>query len=345
MTPNPEPRIIEETLPAIRMPAAWMNGRSRFVNIYAPEVERIWLPEGEVPPHPVRLVSMQGDSRDLLEHLRARDRTPGARARLWFWAERIRSGRVLDLGQRFVYDARWVFNGNLAHILQHHVASLGFIRSRLGIGPGDCLVVLEQRAPALGRELLSLLGYETLQTDRAVRGQLVSLQQLKDVPYHLLPYAATLRPTLAHPSSISKVFIPRRGNRRLLNQSQIQEVAEAHGYTTVYLEDLPLIGQIGLMRHATSILAVHGAALGHLALRCVSQGDAPIDLIEILTPALVTDIFRKYVAAQGGAWRGCRGRMTSEMVKVVEDDSNYKAAADWAFSLDPMALEVSLSAQ
>ena len=103
---------------------------------------------------------------------------------------------VLDLGSRLVYDTRWVYNGNLAHVLQHHAATLGFVRARLGAGPGDILTILEKDAPPLTRQLLNLLGYETLETHRAVRARLVTLQQLKDVPYHLLPFAATLQPTV-----------------------------------------------------------------------------------------------------------------------------------------------------
>jgi hypothetical protein len=339
------PQVHEETLPAIDVPATWLHGgRSRFVNIYAPEIESIRLPACTVGPHPLRLECATGDTWTHLDQHRLRvGRLPGPRTQWRYWSERLGSGRVLDLGGRLAYDTRWVYNGNLAHVLQHHAATLGFIRARLGAGPGDILAILEKDSPPLTRQLLNMLGYETLETHRAVRARLVTLQQLKDVPYHLLPFAATLQPTVLPATKSHKLFIPRRGCRRLVNEAEIREVAEGHGYTTVYMEDLPLLEQVAVMRRADSVLAVHGAALGHFALRSVAQGDAPIDLIEILSPALVTDIFRKYVAAQGGHWRGCRGTLNSRVFRIVAESADYKRAANEDFHLDPLALEASLA--
>jgi hypothetical protein len=336
---------LDETLPDIEVPATWMHGgRSRFVNIYAPEIERIHLPATSIGPHPVRLQCAIGDTWTHLQQHRSRVGRPSGPRTLWrYWSERIGAGRVLDLGNRLTYDTRWVFNGNLAHVLQHHVATLGFIRARTGAGPGDILVVLESHAPPIARRLLNLVGYETIETHRAVRAPLLTLQQRKDVPYHLLPFAAMLQPTVLPTTTVDRVFIPRRGSRRLVNEAEIREVTEARGYTTIYMEDLPLTEQIAVMRRASSVIAVHGAALGHFALRCLAQGDAPIDLVEILSPALVTDIFRKYVAAQGGRWRGCRGTLTSRVFRTVAESSDYKRAANEDFHLDPQALEASLA--
>lgn len=339
-----EPLDLGETLPAIPVPASMMfGGKSRFVNIYAPEIVRIQLPAAEIPPHPVRLLGGRGDSLSHLQHFAKRTNSFGLRTRLRYLSERIHGGRVYDLGKRVVYDARWVYNGNLAHVLQHHVATLGYIRSKTGIGPGDCVVVLERDAPALARELLNLIGYETIETHRSVRGHLVSVQQLKDVPYHLLPFAAQLQPADLPASAIRRPFIARRGTRRLTNEAEIEAIARSHGYTKVYMEELSLREQIALMRSADSILAIHGAALGHLCLRSVAVGDRPVDLHEILTPALVTDIFRNYVAVQGGSWRGCRGNLTSKIFHVVEETRDYKAAALLDFVLDPDALEACLA--
>ena len=344
MTDIQESQTLAETLPGVPIPATWLYaGRSRFVNIYAPEVEQILLPAAEIAPHPVVITVRQGETWSHLRHHGSRVRFTGPRTRLRHARECLQSGRVLDLGTRLVYDGRWVYNGNLAHVLQHHAASLAFVGSRLGLAPADILVVLEGDAPPIARDLLALLGFETVQTHRAVRGRLVALQQLRDVPYHLLPYAAAL--PLALPAvSVPKVFIPRRGSRRLLNEAEIRQVAEAHGYRTIYMEDLPLLEQISIMRSAGSVLAVHGAALGHLAMRNTACGHAPVNLIEILSPALVTDIFRKYVAVQGGRWLGCRGTVTSRIVRVVAESSRYKSAADFDFHLDPRALEASLAA-
>lgn len=340
-----EPISRHEVLPDIPVPAAWLHGgRSRLVNLYAPEIEAIRLSATSIGPHPVTLECGPGETATHLRQRRSRVGRPAGPRTLWrYCSERLANGRVLDLGSRLAYDTRWVYNGNLAHVLQHHIATLGYVRERLGAGPGEILVILEADAPPIALALLNMAGYETVQTHRAVRARLLKLHQLKDVPYHLLPFAAALQPKVLPPATVDKVFVPRRGSRRLVNEAEIRAVAERHGYTTIYMEDLPLREQVATMRSAKSVIAVHGAALGHFAWRSVQQGDAPIDLVEILSPALVTDIFRKYVAAQGGRWRGCRGTPTSAVYRVVCESNDIKRGANWDFHLDPEALEAALA--
>ncbi len=337
---------LEEALAPINVPAAWMiGGTSRFVNIYAPVVERIFMPEEVVPAHHVKIVGHESDTLTFLALRQTKGRRNGVRGYLKLWADQVSGGKVLDLGHRVVYDARWIYNGNLAHLLQSHAAILGYFKARLGVGASDCLVILEAGAPALARKVFDLLGYETIRTHRSVRAHTLALQHDPDVVYHLLPFAALVQPQSVPISSLRRVFVPRRGTRCLENEREIAAVAAANGFTKVYLEDLSMADQFGMMRSVECLLAVHGAGLGHLCMRSPSSGSKPLQLLEILSPGLVTDVFRKYIAVLGGTWHGCRGDIHPRFVKAVEESSDYKSAASWNFSLDPRALEASLKEQ
>jgi Glycosyltransferase 61 len=258
--------------------------------------------------------------------------------------ETLSSGKVLDLGQRVIYDARWLFNGNLAHLLQSHIATLGFFKARLGIQPGECLVILENNAPDIARRLFALMGYETLETHRAVRATSVALlEQDMGNPFQLLPFASVIEPLTVGKQTQKRIFISRRSTRRISNEAEIADITAGFGYAKVYLEDLSLEDQFGLMRTAESIVAIHGAALGHLCMRSVDRGSPPVELVEVFSPGLVTDVFRKYVAATGGTWRGCRGTINSRYVRMVSESANSKSLAFEDFEVDPRALETCLS--
>jgi hypothetical protein len=337
---------LDETLAPIHVPPAWMyGGRTRLVNIYKPDVERIYLPAETVPAHRVKLVSSRSETLSILQHIQAQGKIPGVRVHLRHWRERVSGGKVLDLGNAVVYDARWTYNGNLAHLLQYHAAALGYFKARLGIQPADCKVVLERNPPELARKLFRTIGYETVETHRRVRAHTLSLQYDAYIPYHLLPFASLVWPTGVPLSTLRRVYIPRRGTRCLENEQEIAAVASDHGFTKVYLEDLSMADQFGLMSSVESVIAVHGAGLGHLCMRSPMPDNNPLELYEIMSPGLVTDVFRKYLAVLGGTWRGCRGKLDAHFVNATQNGGNYKSATSDSFILDPQALETCLKEQ
>ncbi len=63
-----------------------------------------------------------------------------------------------------------------------------------------------------------------------------------------------------------KVFISRRGanSRRITNESEISAYLESHGFSSIQLEKLSLAEQIALFRHASHVIALHGAGLTNL---------------------------------------------------------------------------------
>jgi hypothetical protein len=63
-----------------------------------------------------------------------------------------------------------------------------------------------------------------------------------------------------------KVFVSRRGanSRRISNESEVSAYLESKGFASIQLEKLSLAEQIVLFRHATHVIALHGAGLTNL---------------------------------------------------------------------------------
>jgi capsular polysaccharide biosynthesis protein len=63
-----------------------------------------------------------------------------------------------------------------------------------------------------------------------------------------------------------RLYISRRKAtlRRIVNESEIIPILEAHGFETVLCEDLSLAEQIGLFAKTTAVIGAHGAGLTNL---------------------------------------------------------------------------------
>ncbi|MEP7301470.1 MAG: glycosyltransferase family 61 protein [Caldimonas sp.] len=320
-------------LAEVRVPAAQMHCHpTRLGNIYAATIETVLLEPELLPAQTATLHIGHATSRSLPEQ-----RKVGRRGTARTWLERVRRGPRVDLGERLVYDARWVDNTNVAHLFQHHLAALGLARKALGVGPAQCLVVLESQATPFARGLFALAGYETCETNLPVRANFLRFDIDRDVPYHLLRHVGELEPAGLDACLPKRIFISRRGTRRLLNEANVVASLRERGFETVYFESLSLREQWSLVRHAEVIAAIHGAALGHLATRSAAP-ELPFKLLELFSPGLVADCFRKYAAALGGRWAGCRGKLTPEFVRCLEG-ADPKALEGAHFELDPATLE------
>lgn len=61
-----------------------------------------------------------------------------------------------------------------------------------------------------------------------------------------------------------RVYIARRGRRRIANEAELSGVLSRFGFTTIAMEGLALDEQIAAVAGAEAIVAPHGAALSHL---------------------------------------------------------------------------------
>ena len=158
---------------------------SRLANTYEPGVERVHQSAFSIPGEDVTLSIGQGTTLSCAEQV-----SLGLRRRLASRIEALRNGQHIDLKEQLVYDARSVFNGNMAHLVQHHLANSGYLKERLGHGPGEVLVVVDGSPPDLATKVFSILGYEVLKTYLAVTGNLVQIPL--EHFFHLLPWVQDL---------------------------------------------------------------------------------------------------------------------------------------------------------
>ena len=167
-----------EQLPEIRVPATKMIGNpSRFTNIYVRKTETILLDEEIILPQVATIRIQRGTSKSLHDYTSdsTEARQGGVGACLRLAVERAFDGPVLKLGSRLIYDARWSYNGNLAHLIGHHLARLGYVKEKLGIDTKDCIVVLEKKSPKISHALFDMIGYETCETNRSVDGNIMEI--------------------------------------------------------------------------------------------------------------------------------------------------------------------------
>ena len=323
-----------EKLPEVHVPAGAMFCHpSRLTNIYARSVETVMLDPETLPAQEAAVHIVHATTRSVPQY-----RNVGRRGKARTFIERLSRGKQLDFSERLVYDARWIDNANIAHLFQYHLASLGFATKRLGIRNDQCLVLLEKKSPKFSHELFRMVGYETFETNLPVHANLLRFDINANVPYHLLPFVGELDPGKLDASLPKKIFISRRGSRRLLNESDIVALMTERGFQTVYFEEISLADQWSITRHARSIVAIHGAALGYVATKSAATPSS-FDLLELFSPGLVADCFRKYTAVLGGTWTGCRGKLTPEFLRCVEEGSDPKAMEAEHFELDTSSIE------
>lgn len=327
-----------ESLPAVSVPAGPMYCHpSRLTNIYVPTVETVLLDAETLPAQEATIHIAHETTKSLPQY-----RDVGRRGRARTWIERMSRGQQLDLAERLVYDARWADNANIAHLFQFHLAALGLAAKKLGIRQDQCLVLLEKKSTPFSHGLFNLVGYETHETNLPVRANILHFDVNREVPYHLLPFVGGLEPAGLDATLPKKIFISRRGTRRLLNEVDVVALMTEHGFQTVYFEETSLLEQWSITRHATSIVAIHGAALGFVATKSAAPTSA-FKLLELFSPGLVVDCFRKYAAVLGGTWTSCRGKLTPEFLRCVEYGPDPKAMEGEHFQLDTRSIERALS--
>ncbi|OYY92904.1 MAG: hypothetical protein B7Y41_14210 [Hydrogenophilales bacterium 28-61-23] len=311
---------------------------TRLANIYQPSIERVFLPSASIEPDQAK-VSIQKSMTPAYTDMA----NCGLGGRLRTTRERFSRRPRRELGERLIYDARRSYNNNIAHLIHEHMVLLGYVRQKLGFDHNDIIVILDNNAPLLSTDFFREINYETYLTNLEVSGNLLSID-IEETRY-LLPYVANIPLTGFIDSTPEKIFISRSGTRRLLNEPRVASMLAEHGYERFFFEQLSLREQWSITRNASSIVAIHGAALGMLAFQAFNNRSAKAHVVELFTPGLVADVFRKYMAILGGSWSGCRGKPTPELIKDLESETKFKRHAFSDFELDPKVIELAITAQ
>jgi hypothetical protein len=257
-------------------------------------------------------------------------RTPNAARRIY------RSLRTPITFEEYpLLDARYETDENIAHLLTLVLPKL-LAFQKFGQKGG---VILRQRASTLARNVFQTLDVPFLCTDRFVFGKLIRTDEKVQGAFE--GWYPDLFRDLDFFGRVAdtpkRVFLARRGQRKLINEALVEGLLRQYGFRKVYFEDIPIGEQWSWLRSATEIVAVHGA--GMAALLFTHPG---IKVIELFHPGFVNDIYRNMTAALGGSWCGVTGRITKDTIQKLDYGGNPHAVAMDSFEVDVATVERAL---
>lgn len=298
---------------------SWLFGaKTNLVDSGRPHVEEIRLPEAVTTPG---FVEFHTNSRSLaskfsLNFAALRD----------YIRERLPLGSSsLAVPSGFVaVDFRFNSPQNWAHAFTNHLPLALLFREKLkekdaSLSP---LYVFPNPMPKKIIELFELSDLHVVKHRGPIVGDVFTVKIDKmtairgsrvEMCSRLLRGTALSKMDLGSQSLAKKIFISRRESRAIVNEREVEDFLYEQGYKKIYLEDYSLTEQIATLAFSTDIVAIHGAALGPLILRGIFN-KKPYNLIEIFSPAHVTNVFRVIAFQTGGRWGGVRGGIVKRFV-------------------------------
>lgn len=310
---------LHQQIPEFRVASSMMFGfPTGLTNIHSPSIERVLLPEEYTPPMQVEVRTTSGiaTSVNLSWKRKAYQAVTGI----------LESRRTLDYSGKFVFDARFDTYKNIAHILDNVATPVLFARKVLREylqKEVNIHVILDGRGAkhTLSKEIYSLLGIPTICTDSDVLGEVVTVSDHRI--FSVKPQLFNFDFPGYKKSSFEKVFIPRRGNRRLINNDEINSFLTKRGFQTCYLEDFSLAEQWSILRDAKIVVAVHGAAVSNLIFNRLSleenaSSSSGVKVVEIMSPGWIHSGFRDLINAIDGRWCSVRGQITPDVISTID---------------------------
>lgn len=337
---------IAERLPGSEVPQSIMFGHStHLMDSFTPAIERIILPERQVPPLDLRIRVFAGQAGPPLRINRRAGRMACIKAKLRHQLNQRKP--VLRRPDVLLLDGRFCYEGNIAHILQTHASLVRFAEMLLGRGLGEVPklhVILPARSSPLAGRVFDFLRIPVILHDGPVEGTIVSIEPVTHKVYAVLPHVLNENTPGYTTDTPTRIYLSRRGSRFVVNEDEVVRLLQSRGFTRVFLEDLPFSQQLSTMRNAREIVAVHGAGLAWLVFKNgtteAGKGANPhFSLVELFGPGFITDHYRHLVAALGGAWCCVRGQVTPEVVRDLDFRRRPRSHESDPFIVDPDALE------
>ena len=337
---------LNEEIPGFTMDATMMFAHSTcLADVYVPAVERIYLPEQHVPP--------------LNVNIKVTTKHTGSRQRgSWKWkAYRKLSGLVkrkapLDFSNQFVFDARFDTDKNIYHILESISTRVLFARQVLEKHLNQDVkiyVILQERASELARQAYDLLDIPVICTDDDVYSNVVEVAPMLGI-YSVQPELFNIEIKNYNPATPERVFVDRRGNRSLINISEVRKFLEERGFTTYYFEDLMPSEEWSIMRNAKVAVVNHGAAsanllFNRLGLETPDQPGSGMRIIEIFPACYTFPGYRRLAKLLNGRWCAVRGQITPEIIRYLDFNrkrDSLKSPIKDPYSVDLESLRLAL---
>lgn len=243
------------------------------------------------------------------------------RERLKQWVSGDRKPIEVDLSS-IVLDLRYRSPENWAHAITNHLPLALIVREQLAEINKPATVILPKSISGKLVELFQLFGFDTLVTDRPVRGLVARYEvspwiALRGIRHQVIARHLPESLNTGTPGKFdtpTRLYVSRKDTRKLKNEQEVWATLQARGFTRIFAEEHSLLEQIRYLCGAEEIVAVHGAALAPLIFRNPGIGHKPYRLLEIFSPAHVTTVYRILAQQTGGSWIGVRGDIWPELL-------------------------------
>jgi capsular polysaccharide biosynthesis protein len=242
-----------------------------------------------------------------------------------------------------VYDARYSDQGNVAHLLFNMMPICLFIAKN---SYPNLTVIFNEKTKSTAEKMCQLMGFNYIKTDRKVFGKIISSTEpyiFNDKPYTPLLkiyddlYNDLIENHGERQELPEKVFISRRGSRNITNASEIEKfLVDQYGFQKFYFEDIPMLEQWSIIRHAKVVVGIHGAAFGALVFN-----RNQVKVLEFFNPGYVVNSIKNVTIAVGGKWSGIMGDMP-ELYKESAFVKNPRIFATSPVTISPESLRMGL---
>lgn len=308
---------IEKDLPSYRIKRGWLIGEhTKLLDRYSPILEEHYLPEFASPEGRL-MIKYDAGTLTVSDSKKARKVQGIARALLR--RKVVQSELCAEL---CTLDFRVNSPANWAHAFTNHLPLALLISNLLNISPSGICILLPGTISGRIVELFKLIGFSVVTEDGRVLGKFcqfdvnpwIALRGLRCEVLRQSGVKAQLMAAVAPiPEPSRKIFVSRKDHRKLINEQEVETYLEGFGYEKVYPEELGLVEQISLLTGAEKIVAVHGAGLGPMILKSI-LGDRSYDLLEIFSPAHITNVYRMIAEQTRGSWIGVRGQVWPDLI-------------------------------
>jgi len=331
------------------MPSTMMFGHStKMMDLWTPYVEQIVLPSLCHPAHDVE-IRVKPDIAQLPPSKNWKGKLSQA------LKSKIGKRKTLDLSGKFLLDMRFDTYKNFAHILLNAGTRILLARKILEEYFGEPViihVILGEKASQKGfhTEIYRLLNIPVIATDDDVYGNIVSVSYYR----HAFKIRASLFDFVFpdyQQMPYDKIYIPRKGNRSIANNDEVEKLLVERGFKAVYFEDISVSEQWSLMRNAKFLVANHGAAVSNVSFNRVgchpdAAPQSGIKVLELMSPGWIHSGFRAMTHSVNGTWCAVRGQMTPEFLKIMDFSNrvhdSLKSPYKNPFNVDCKAIEMAL---
>jgi Glycosyltransferase 61 len=319
---------------------------TRTADIYTPQIEHIHLPQEDFPAISVTIQVAIAQT--------AARQSGGMRwktQRLW---EKVASKTpTLECAEKFVFDARMDTDKNIAHVLDNICPPVLLAKQLLSEHldkPIDIHVILNKDASQMALRVYDTLDIPVICTDYAVRGHVVTVSPHIEL-FNLQPKLFDRPIKNYNPNTPARIFVPRKGNRQLVNNDEITQLLEKKGFTTIYFENLTPSEQWSIARNAKEVVAVHGAGTSHfifnrLGLDSAQLPESGIRMVELISPNFALTTYRTFSTLLNGRWCAVRGQITPEALRYLDFTNKPRhptlSPMKDAYKIAPQSLQLAL---